>query len=89
MRDVKYLAETFEQCINTRQDIGDKNILKNYSDKRFTDVSSMLFITHGLNHIFSNKSKILKKIRSIGFNYINNNKFLSDKLVKYATGINL
>ena len=89
MRDIKYLIKTLQDCSNYGLDIGSSITLKDYSDNRFADVSSMLFITHGLNKIFSSKLKFINSLSSFGFNYINNKKYLNQSLVNYATGINL
>ena len=89
MRDIKYLIKILKDSSNYGLDIGSSIALKEYSDTRFADVSSMLFITHGLNKIFSSKLKFINSFRSFGFNYINNKKYLNQSLVNYATGINL
>ena len=89
MRDIKYLIKTLKDSLNYGLDIGSSIALKEYNDNRFADVSSMLFITHGLNKIFSSKLKFINSLRSFGFNYINNKKYLNQSLVNYATGINL
>jgi len=89
MRDIKYFYDTLEEYLKLGIDIGSKEVLKTYNDKRTTDVLSMFIITHGLNKIFSSKSITVNSIRSLGFNLINNNKKLNKMLVKYAMGINL
>tara|TARA_B100000029_G_scaffold516500_1_gene630330 strand:+ start:2899 stop:4083 length:1185 start_codon:yes stop_codon:yes gene_type:complete len=89
MRDVKNLIEFLQDSKNYGLDFGSKLFLKEYNDYRFTDVSSMLFITHNLNKIFSSKSNFINKIRSIGFDYINNKEKINKSLVDYAMGINL
>ena len=89
IRDIKYLVETFEKSKELGLDIGSLQVLKKYNDKRFTDTSNLLFITHGLNKIFSCKLKTFDIIRSIGFDYISSNRKLNKKLVNYAMGISL
>ena len=89
MRDVKYLTNILLEYRNLGLDLGSQELLKFYNDTRYTDVFTMLFITHNLNKIFSSKSKIINKITSLGFNYINNKRYITKKLVKYAMGINL
>ena len=89
MRDVKNLIEFLEDSKNYGLDFGSKLFLKEYNDCRFADVSSMLFITHNLNKIFSSKSSFINKIRSIGFDYINNKEKINKSLVDYAMGVNL
>ena len=89
MRDVKYLTNILLEYKNLGLDLGSQELLKFYNDTRYTDVFTMLFITHNLNKIFSSKSKIINKITSLGFNYINNKRYITKKLVKYAMGINL
>ena len=64
-------------------------VLKEYNDRRFADVSSMLLITHSLNKIFTIKSDIFNKFRSLGFSIINKNKKIKKHLVNYAMGIYL
>ena len=49
VRDIKYLIESLNEYRSLGLDLGSLELLKNYNDNRFTDVSSMLFITHSLN----------------------------------------
>ena len=89
MRDVKYLAKALEEHKRLGINIGSSEVLKQYNNMRFGDVSGMFFITHGLNKIFSNKNVLLNKFRSIGFDYIDKNKKITKKLVKFASGLHL
>ena len=89
IRDVKYIYDLIKEHSQIGIDIGSKSILRKYNDARFTDVFSMLCITHGLNKIFSNKYIITNQLRSLGFSYINNNRKLTKQFVNYAMGINL
>ncbi len=89
MRDIKCLVECLEEYSKLGLDIGSQTLLKKFNDNRFADVSSMLLITHSLNKIFSNNSKFLHKIRSVGFKYIDGNRNIVTKLVNYAMGVNL
>ena len=88
-RDIKYLAEALNEYRNLGLDLGSLELLKNYDDNRFADVASMLFITHNLNKIFLSKSKFVNSLRSLGFDYINSRKKITNSLVNYAMGINL
>lgn len=60
--------------------------LKEYNDKRYSDNHIMLEITDQLNRIFEPESKILEKIRTIGFKIIENTPMLKKQLTKYAAG---
>ena len=89
MRDIKYLIKILLEYKKIGIDIGNFEVLKKYNDARYADISSMFFITHNLNKLFSTRSKIVNKFTSLGFNYINKNRKLTKKLVNYAMGINL
>lgn len=89
VRDIKYLIESLNEYRSLGLDLGSLELLKNYNDNRFTDVSSMLFITHSLNKIFLSKSKFVNSLRSLGFDYINSRKKITNSLVNYAMGVNL
>ena len=89
VRDIKYLIESLNEYRSLGLDLGSLELLKNYNDNRFTDVSSMFFITHSLNKIFLSKSKFVNSLRSLGFDYINSRKKITNSLVNYAMGVNL
>ena len=89
VRDIKYLVEALNDYRNLGLDLGSLELLKNYNDNRFADVSSMLFITHNLNKIFLSKSKFVNSLRSLGFNYINSRKKITNSLINYAMGVSL
>ena len=89
VRDIKYLVEILNDYRNLGLDLGSLELLKNYNDNRFADVSSMLFITHSLNKIFLSKSKFVNSLRTLGFDYINSRRKITNSLVNYATGVNL
>ena len=89
VRDIKYLTEALNEYRNLGLDLGSLELLKNYNDNRFADVSSMLFMTHNLNKIFLSKSRFVNSLRSLGFDYINSRKEITNSLVNYAMGVNL
>jgi 2-octaprenyl-6-methoxyphenol hydroxylase len=67
-------------------DPGEKYTLKEFARRRKFDVLSMISITHGLNSIFSNNSKIFSLFRKFGINTADKIDFIKKEMQKIASG---
>ena len=61
-------------------------ILVEYENLRRQDNKAMYLITDNLNRIFSNRSKILRHVRTTGIKVINMLSPLKTRMIKYAMG---
>ena len=60
--------------------------LKKYNDYAYYDAFALYHITDKLNSIFSFDNMLVNKLRSIGIDYIDNNKIINSLISSYAMG---
>jgi 2-octaprenyl-6-methoxyphenol hydroxylase len=84
-QDVKILTKVLSDGIHLG--LCEKNILKNYEEKRKQDVKHMLWMTHGLVKLFERPEKSLHLAIKAAMNTINRIQPLKKFLTKKAMGI--
>lgn len=86
-RDVAVLAELLEKQARLGLDIGAESLLQDYQRWRKTDVTSMAYVTDGLNRLFSNNILPLKIARIIGLGAVNRLKPVKHFFMRSAMGM--
>ncbi len=71
LRDVAWLAEILAERLALGLDIGARDGLERYQRRRRWDALTMLFMTDGLNRLFSNNSTSLRLARDLGLGLVN------------------
>ena len=84
INDVKNL---YELCKNKRVNIGSEMFCKSYNNKSYHRAFQLFQVTDKLNSHFIRSAKIYRFMSNIGFEFIENNKQLKNKITKYAMGV--
>ncbi len=84
VNDVKNLYEISK---NRKTDIGSHLFCQIYNGKSYHKAFQLFQITDKLNSHFMNSSKIYRSLSNVGFNFIEKNKTLKNKITKYAMGV--
>ncbi|BCM25780.1 FAD-dependent oxidoreductase [Methyloradius palustris] len=69
---------------NVKQDIGDIMLLRKYARARKADVLALESVTHGLHDLFGSSIPFVKKLRSFGLEWVNQQPTLKQYLIKQA-----
>ncbi len=86
LRDVATLAEVLTEAFALGLDLGSLTVLKPYQRLRRMDILSMTLLTDGLVRIFSNQSRVLAHVRSLGFGIVKNVRPLKRFMIRHAMG---
>jgi 2-octaprenyl-6-methoxyphenol hydroxylase len=86
-QDVSILVEVLTEAFSLGLDLGSPHVLSSYQRKRRIDIMAMTLATDGLVRIFSNQSRVLARVRSLGFGMANHVKPLKHLMVRHAMGI--
>jgi len=86
IRDIKNLYNIISYGKKIGIDIGSEYVCHQYHDLCFYDAYCLYQITDKLNSIFLDQKKISKLIRNFGFNIIDKNSLLKNKITNYAMG---
>ena len=84
VNDVKNL---FELTQNSKIDIGSDVFCQMYNNKSYHKAFQLFQITDKLNSHFLNSDNIYRFLSNIGFNFIEKNQSLKNKITKYAMGV--
>ncbi len=84
IKDVKHVMNL---CKTGELDIGDENFCKNYNNLSYKDSFQLLQITDKLNAHFINNNFSNKVLSNIGFQIIENNISIKDRITKFAMGV--
>lgn len=84
IKDVKHVMNL---CKTNEFDIGDENFCKNYNSLSYKDSFQLLQITDKLNAHFINNNFSNKMLSNIGFQIIENNISIKDRITKFAMGV--
>jgi 2-octaprenyl-6-methoxyphenol hydroxylase len=84
INDVKNL---FELSKNKKIDIGSDLFCQLYNNKSYYKAFQLFQITDKLNTHFINSGNVYRSISNVGFNFIEKNQSLKNKITKYAMGI--
>ena len=84
VNDVKNL---YELSKNRKIDIGTDLFCQIYNDKSYHKAFQLFQITDKLNSHFMNSGNTYRSLSNIGFDFIEKNKSLKNKITKYAMGV--
>ena len=87
VRDVRNILDVIISNQRLGLDIGSELACKEYHNQSYYDAYLLYQVTDKLNSIFLKNRCLSKKIRNIGFNFIEKNNFLKENIAKYAMGI--
>ena len=87
LRDIKSLTNILQKNKDTETKIGTAKFCKTYNNHCFYDAYRLFEITDKLDWIFKKDQFHLKLTKKLGFNIINKNKTLKNKIVNFAMGI--
>jgi 2-polyprenyl-6-methoxyphenol hydroxylase-like FAD-dependent oxidoreductase len=82
-RDAIELSNILSQR-NPKQDIGDIILLRKYARARKADLLALESVSHGLHDLFGSPVPFLKKLRSCGLEWVNQQPKLKQYLIKQA-----
>jgi len=82
-RDVIEISRVLSQK-NSRQDIGDIMLLRKYARARKADLVALESVTHGLHDLFGSSVPFVKKLRSFGLEWVNQQPTLKQFLIHQA-----
>jgi len=86
LRDVTTLADLILEAASLGLDLGSTYVLERYQKKRRMDVFSMAFLTDGLVRVFSTQSRLMARVRSLGFGAVKHITPLRNFMVRHAAG---
>lgn len=85
-RDVAILSDVLNEAFSLGLDLGSSHVLSTYQRRRQKDIISMTLATDGLVRVFSNQSRGLARVRSLGFGAVNFLKPLKNFMIRHAMG---
>lgn len=86
-RDVAVLAEVLTEAFSLGLDLGAHHVLSSYQRKRRMDIVAMTLVTDGLVRVFSNQSRVLARVRSLGFGIVHHVMPLKHFMIRHAMGV--
>jgi 2-octaprenyl-6-methoxyphenol hydroxylase len=87
LRDVATLAEVLTDAYALGIDLGSHSVLNRYQKWRRMDIVSMTLLTDGMVRVFSNQSRTLARVRSIGFGLTKHLTPLKHFMIRHAMGV--
>ncbi|RIB04194.1 hypothetical protein C2G38_2008486 [Gigaspora rosea] len=87
LADVQSLVKVIEHGVVTGQDLGNIQLLKNYSSDRYLSNLMMLGAVDKLHKLFGNDFAPIVFMRSLGLQVINHLEPVKSEIIKYAMGI--
>jgi len=87
LRDVATLAELIGEAASLGLDLGSSQMLERYQKRRRADILSMTFLTDGIVRAFSTQSRLMARVRSLGFGAVKNITPLKNFMIRHAAGI--
>jgi 2-octaprenyl-6-methoxyphenol hydroxylase len=86
-RDVAVLADVLGEAFSLGLDIGASQVLKIYQKRRRMDIIAMTLLTDGMVRVFSNQSRVLARVRSLGFGIAKYVTPLKHFMIRHAMGV--
>jgi len=86
LRDVAALAEVVSDAHSLGLDLGSSTVLSRYQKWRRMDIVAMTLLTDGLVRVFSNQSRTLARVRSLGFGLAKHVTPLKHFMIRHAMG---
>lgn len=87
VRDCFNLSEALDSSIKLGIELGDKNTLSDYSNKRSLDKTIFIGSTHILNYLFSNNNSFVKFFRTTGLGILEKLPKMKKQLMYLAMGL--
>lgn len=87
LRDAASLAELLGNAFALGLDLGSPSLLRRYQKQRRADILSMTLLTDGLVRVFSNQSRLLARMRSVGFGVTKHVTPLKRFMMRHAMGL--
>ena len=87
LRDIKSLIKILKYSKGKGPKIGTKRFCKSYNDLCFYDAYRLFQVTDKLDWVFKKDQSFFKFTKKMGFNVINKNNILKNKIVNFAMGI--
>jgi 2-octaprenyl-6-methoxyphenol hydroxylase len=87
LRDVATLAEVLTEAFSLGLDLGSATLLSRYQKARRADIIGMTLLTDGLVRVFSNQSRLLAHVRSVGFSIARRCPSLKNFMIRHAMGV--
>jgi 2-octaprenyl-6-methoxyphenol hydroxylase len=86
VRDVEFLSEIYKEFLLLGLEIGSKQFMSKFKERRIVDNSIMIHATHSLVKLFSNNNQIFKKSRNLGIRLVDSLPILKSFFMEYAMG---
>jgi 2-octaprenyl-6-methoxyphenol hydroxylase len=86
LRDVSSITKLLRKTKEGRLKIGTESFCKIYNDACYYDAYRLFEITDKLDWIFKKDQSYFKFLKKAGFNIINKNRIIKEKIVKFAMG---
>ncbi|MBA3814064.1 MAG: UbiH/UbiF/VisC/COQ6 family ubiquinone biosynthesis hydroxylase [Alphaproteobacteria bacterium] len=86
-RDVSVLADVLTEAFSLGLDLGASQVLKTYQKRRRGDIIAMTLLTDGMVRVFSNQSRVLARVRSVGFGVVKYVTPLRHMMIRHAMGM--
>ncbi len=87
LRDVKSITKLLRKTKEESSTIGTKSFCKMYNDKCYYDAYRLFEITDKLDWVFKKDQSYFKFLKKAGFNIINKNTVIKEKIVTFAMGL--
>lgn len=87
LRDITELCSVIRSQQLLGLDVGDASVLKQFEALRRSDNWLMIGATHGLNGLFSNRSKTLRMVRQVGLTAVAKLPHLKQGFIRHAMGV--
>ena len=86
IKDVKSLDLICKEFLSKKEKIGNDFFCKKYNDLTYKNALQLYHITDKLNYHFQIKNKPYRALSNMGFNFLENNLTLKNKITKFAMG---
>ncbi len=87
LKDALILNELVQEASNAQRDIGNEQLLKNYSSQREDDTEFVLYFTQSLLNLFSLELPFLSQARSQVMALLNQSSYLKQAILERTAGI--
>ena len=87
MRDIAALTQIIYEAKQRGEDFGSTTVLSRYQEWRGFDATALPLALDGLNRLFSNRSRLLQDIRTLGIGLVNGLPNLKRCLMREAAGL--
>ncbi|HEX5794064.1 MAG TPA: FAD-dependent monooxygenase [Rheinheimera sp.] len=86
LMDVAALAELISEAVANNKDYSDTRLLRRYERWRKTEAQTLIAAMEAFKRGFSNKQPLLKLVRAVGMNGVNQLPWLKSKIIAAALG---